>query len=108
ELRMGFSDMTLVDALSWMVTGDKSLKATIEYAYNMCADIGRIASVLKKEGARGIASMEVVVGIPIRPAAAERMPTAEALIEKMGAAVAQPKLDGFRIQIHLDRRHEEP
>lgn len=108
ELRMGFSDMTLVDALSWMVTGDKSLKTKIEHAYNMCADIGRIASVLKKEGIEGIVAMEVVVGIPIRPAAAERMPTAEALIEKMGTCVAQPKLDGFRIQIHLDRRHKEP
>jgi DNA ligase-1 len=108
ELRMGFSDMTLVDALSWMVTGDKSLKAKIEHAYNICADIGRIASVLKKEGADGIAAMNVVVGIPIRPAAAERMPTAEAIIEKMGTCVAQPKLDGFRIQIHLDTRHEEP
>lgn len=108
ELRMGFSDMTLVDALSWMVTGDKSLKIKIEHAYNMCADIGRIASVLKKEGVEGIMSMEVVVGIPIRPAAAERMPTAEAIIEKMGACVAQPKLDGFRIQIHLDKRQNEP
>jgi DNA ligase-1 len=108
ELRMGFSDMTLVDALSWMVTGDKSLKTKIEHAYNICADIGRIASVLKKEGIEGIVAMNVVVGIPIRPAAAERMPTAEALIEKMGACVAQPKLDGFRIQIHLDKRQEEP
>lgn len=108
ELRMGFSDMTLVDALSWMVTGDKSLKTKIEHAYNICADIGRIASVLKKEGAEGITTMNVVVGIPIRPAAAERMPTAQAIIEKMGTCVAQPKLDGFRIQVHLDRRHKEP
>jgi DNA ligase 1 len=108
ELRMGFSDMTLVDALSWMVTGDKSLKSSIERAYNICADMGRIASVLKNEGADGIASMDVVVGIPIRPAAAERMPTAEAIMEKMGTCVAQPKLDGFRLQIHLDKRGKQP
>ena len=42
------------------------------------------------------------VGIPILPAAAERLPTAAAIIEKIGPCVAQAKLDGFRLQIHVD------
>ena len=28
KLRLGFSDMTIIDALSWMETGDKSLRST--------------------------------------------------------------------------------
>lgn len=108
ELRLGFSDMTLIDALSWMVTGDKSLRVPIEHAYNICADLGFIAKMLKKEGIKGVENMDVVLGIPIRPAAAERMPTAEAIIEKLGPCVAQPKLDGFRLQIHLDKRGTVP
>ena len=40
KLRLGFSDMTVVDALSWMEVGDKSLRSIIEDAYNVCADIG--------------------------------------------------------------------
>ncbi len=102
QLRLGFSDMTLIDALSWMVTGDKSLRSEIENAYNVCADIGFIAQTLKQDGVEGIKTMHVHVGIPIRPAAAERLPRAQAIIDKIGACIAEPKVDGFRLQIHID------
>lgn len=105
KLRLGFSDMTLIDALSWMETGDKSLNEIIENAYNLCADIGLIAKTLKEHGSAALQKMHAQVGIPIRPAAAERLPTAAAIIEKLGPCVAQPKLDGFRLQIHLDKTH---
>jgi len=100
-LRLGFSDMTLIDALSWALAGDKSLRATIEHAYNICADIGRIAYVALSDGIDALENLNIVVGIPIRPAAAERLPTPEDIIEKIGPCVAQPKLDGFRLQIHF-------
>lgn len=108
KLRLGFSDMTLVDALSWMETGDKSLRSSIENAYNLCADIGLIGATLKKDGVAALERMHIHVGIPIRPAAAERLPTARAIVEKLGHCVAQPKLDGFRLQIHLDKTGKEP
>lgn len=103
KLRLGFSDMTVIDALSWMITGDKSLRAPIENAYNICADIGFIAHELKEKGIKAIEAMKIHIGVPIRPAAAERMPTAKAIIKKVGVCVAQPKLDGFRLQIHIDK-----
>ena len=102
KLRLGFSDMTLVDALSWMEVGNKSLRSFIENAYNVCADIGLIAYHLKKEGIEKIKNTKAHVGIPILPAAAERLPTAQAIIEKIGPCIAQAKLDGFRLQIHID------
>ena len=105
KLRLGFSDMTLIDALSWMITGDKSLRAVIENAYNICADIGLIAQKAKDGGAQALQDMHIIVGIPIRPAAAERLPTPQAVVEKLGHCVAQPKLDGFRLQIHIDKKH---
>lgn len=108
KLRMGFSDMTLVDALSWMESGDKSLRSTIENAYNICADIGFIAHTLKQNGIQAVANLHIQLGIPIRPAAAERLPTARAIVEKLGPCIAQPKLDGFRLQIHLDKRGAKP
>ena len=107
KLRLGFSDMTVVDALSWMEVGDKSLRGIIEDAYNVCADIGFIASVLKEEGIKALEKMHAKVGIPIRPAAAERLPTAKAIIEKIGTSIAQPKLDGFRLQIHVDKTKQK-
>ena len=102
QLRLGFSDMTLIDALSWMQAGDKSLRSALEDAYNMCADIGFIAKNLKEQGIEGIQTMQIHVGIPIRPAAAERLPNAQAIIEKIGPCMAEPKVDGFRLQIHID------
>ncbi len=108
KLRLGFSDMTVIDALSWMISGDKSLKSILENAFNICVDLGLIAYTLKKEGIEAIQKLSIQVGIPIRPAAAERLPTAQEIFEKIGPCVAQPKLDGFRVQIHLDKRGEKP
>lgn len=102
KLRLGFSDMTIIDALSWMLVSNKSLHARIEHAYNVCADLGHIAAVLKEKEVDGLDNVSIVVGIPIRPAAAERLPTAQEVFDKLGPCVAQPKLDGFRLQIHVD------
>ena len=107
-LRLGFSDMTIVDALSWMETGSKSLRADLEHAYNVCADIGLIAHTLKKSGIEALQHRDIHVGIPLRPAAAERLPSAQAIIEKIGPCVAEPKLDGFRLQVHIDKTGEVP
>ena len=103
-LRLGCSDMTILDALSWSQGNDKKLRPMIEHAYNVCADIGLVAELLDEKGADYLQNMQPRVGIPIRPAAAERLATAYDIIEKLGPCVAQPKLDGFRLQIHLDKR----
>lgn len=103
KLRMGFSDMTIIDALSWMSAGNKSLKPIIENAYNLCVDIGYIATELKQNGVRALEHMHVQIGIPIRPSAAERLPTAQEIVDKLGDCIAQPKLDGFRVQVHVKK-----
>ncbi|MBI2352722.1 ATP-dependent DNA ligase [Candidatus Dependentiae bacterium] len=105
-LRLGFSDMTIIDSLSWMVVGDKSIRKDIEHAYNICADIGLVALTLKQHGIKGIQDMQIHIGVPIRPAAAERLNSAQEIIEKLGPSIAQPKLDGFRIQVHIKKMKE--
>ncbi len=102
-MRLGFSDMTFIDALSWMQCGSKKLTPEIEHAYNICADLGLVTYMLKKDGIKAIEKMDIHVGIPILPAAAERLKNPQAIIEKLGDCVAQPKLDGFRIQVHLKK-----
>jgi len=106
-LRLGFSDMTILDALSWMLVGNKTLKSEIENAYNLCADIGLIAYSAKMAGIEDVQKLTVQVGIPVRMAAAERMPSSKDIVEKIGACVAQPKLDGFRLQVHIDNTGKE-
>jgi DNA ligase-1 len=101
KLRTGFSDMTIIDAFSWMLVGNKSLSKKIEHAYNICADLGLIAYTLKKESEDGLQNIHITVGIPILPSLAERLATAAEIIEKLGHCAAQPKLDGFRLQVHI-------
>ena len=41
KLRTGFSDMTVLDALSWMIGVDKKLRPEIEAIYNIRADLAK-------------------------------------------------------------------
>lgn len=102
KLRLGFSDVTILDALSVMERGDKSGRKEIERAFNVVADIGQIAKRVKKYGISSLADIKAEPGIPIRPSLAERISSAQEAVKKVGPEVAvEPKLDGFRIQVHL-------
>lgn len=97
NLRLGFSDMTILDALSLMVKGDKSARPQIEAAFNVSVDIGKIAKSVKEKGLAGLKLVKPEAGIPIRPSLAERLPSAEKILEKVGEKViVEPKYDGFR------------
>jgi DNA ligase 1 len=103
KLRLGFSDMTMLDALSWMLTGNKDNRALIEKAYNVQPDLGYIASSVKKDGVRGLSHVKPKVGTPILMAKAERLGTCAEIIEKIGECSVEPKFDGFRVQVHYNK-----
>lgn len=100
RLRLGFSELTILDALSWLVGGDKSKRKTIEEAYNVQTDIGQIAQIIKKKGLKGLKTLKIHLGVPIMPALCQRLPNAEEIIKKMGQIAVEPKYDGTRMQIH--------
>lgn len=104
KLRLGFSDLTLLDALSWMVTGDKSKRQEIEEAYNNRADVGQIAQIIKGRGLKGLRGIKVSLGVPIMPALCQRLPTVEEMVEKLGKMAVEPKYDGTRLQIHFSKK----
>lgn len=101
RLRTGLADAKVLDALSVIEAGDKSLRATIEGAYNVFPDIGKIAQLVLKDGVKGLAHVTATPGIPIRPAQSERLPTPERIVEKLGTFAVEPKMDGFRVQVHV-------
>lgn len=104
KLRLGFSNMTIIDALSWSQTGDKSLRDNLETAYNVRADIGQIASIFKKDGINAIRNIIPKPGVPIVPSRATPLFTPKEILEKMSGKLAlEPKFDGFRVQIHIDK-----
>lgn len=104
RLRLGFSDKTVLDALSWMEAGDKSLKPLLEKAYQVLPDVGLLAREAKEKGVkRACKGILPVVGIPVLPMLSQRIKSPSEMIEKMGEVDVEPKLDGLRIQIHFLR-----
>lgn len=102
KLRLGFSDMTILDSLSWMIDGSKTHREEIERAYNVRPDLSFISTTLKKKGISGLESTQPTVGTPILMARAERMSTGAEIIEKIGRCAVEPKYDGFRLQVHFN------
>ncbi len=109
KLRLGFSTMTMLDALSWSVVGDKSENSYLEDAYTRKADVGKLATLylsLKEESQKNRLrtikqEYSVEVGIPVVPALCQRLNTSQEVIEKMEQVIVEPKYDGMRIQLHV-------
>ncbi len=105
ELRLGLGDATMLEALSLAYCGTRDKKTELENAYNICSDLGLVGETISSKGIDAIERFRVTLFKPIRPALAERLPTAEEIIEKMhGKAAVEQKYDGFRCQIHKDGR----
>jgi DNA ligase-1 len=104
NMRIGMGEPTIIDALSYAVAGDKSLRQDIERAFNLSSDLGLVAEALLSDGMERVKKFKPVPGSPIRPALAERLESAQAIIEKLGRCAVEGKYDGFRIQVHKDKK----
>ncbi len=101
-LRLGFTELTFIDALAQFL-GDKKLDDQIEGAYNIHPDIGLIAKRLKQKGIKGIAEITIEPGVPVLSQRAQRLGSAKEAIEKMHLVWAEYKFDGTRVQLHINR-----
>ncbi len=103
NLRLGIADMTILDALAIAYTKNKENRKIIERAYNLSSDLGDVAKTLAEFGLEGIKNYRVKVGRPIRMMLAQRLTSAEEILEKLGGkAACEWKYDGERIQLHKD------
>src|SRR5258707_30407 len=110
NLRLGIGDATVLDALAKARWNDARKRKLLEGAYNKTSDLGLIGRTIfehpdEEEAQHAVAVLDVRVGKPIHSQLAERLPSAEAIIAKMGVVVAQYKYDGLRAQIHKDGQH---
>ncbi|MBX4205865.1 ATP-dependent DNA ligase [Candidatus Microgenomates bacterium] len=106
RLRLGFSDKTIIDALSWMHTGDKSLSKEIEKAYFVVPDIALLAKEIKQKGIKeAVKNITPILGTPVLPMLAQRVKSPTEMIEKMTEVAIEPKFDGLRAQIHFDGKN---
>ena len=100
RMRLGVGDPTVLDAFSFAKVGDRSLRKGLERAYNETSDLGLVGKTLWEGGIEAVECLGVRVGNPVRPALAERLPSVEAIIAKLGLAAVERKYDGFRCQVH--------
>ena len=102
-LRLGIAENTVMDALAIAFSGDKENRKKLQYAYNVSSDLGKVAETIATKGLEGIEKFEIVLFNPIRPMLADRVKSEEEAIEKMGDEfAAEYKLDGERVQLHIE------
>jgi DNA ligase-1 len=107
--RLGVGDATILAAFTQArLGGTKPEQTALEDAYNRTSDLGLLGETLWTSGLDAVKQLQVMVGRPIRPQLAERLPDVPSLLEKLGGkAHVQLKFDGVRVQLHLDRGKPE-
>lgn len=107
KLRLGFSDKTVLDALSYLESGTKEGREALDAAYQLAPDVGELAELVKEMGAeKSRKAVKIVLGRPMMPALAQRLRTADEMVAKMGQVGVEPKYDGTRVQIHYSRTRQ--
>jgi len=102
RLRLGVGDATVVEATAVGALGDRARKHVVEHAYNVRSDLGSVVRLAYAGGERALARIGPRVGVPVRPALAQRLPSAAAVVRRLGRVQAEPKYDGIRLQLHRD------
>jgi DNA ligase-1 len=101
SLRLGIGTPTILDALAIVHAGGRADRKVLERAYNICSDIGLVASTLVAGGLDAVAGIHVRAGSPVRAMAAQRLSEASEILAKLGGTCsAEYKYDGIRVQVH--------
>lgn len=98
SLRLGFSEKTVIDALS---EAFNSPSKQIEEVYNIRPDIGYVAAIVK---VGDLKRARPTIGVPVVPMLAQRLNSTSEMIKKMEEVSVEPKFDGLRIFIHYRRK----
>ncbi len=120
RLRLGVADMIFLDALAaWHLgrgvrsvtemeekdrTELEDVRRRLERAYDLRSDLAVVAETLAEHGMKAVDRLDIEVGVPLRPMAAERLKTLSEILEKMEGRVAMEyKYDGLRMQAHVPK-----
>ncbi len=100
-LRLGIGTPTILDALAQVHAGGRAARPVLERAYNICCDLGRVASTLADGGVAAVEQLQVRPGNPVRAMLAQRLSDAAEILAKLGGqCAAEYKYDGVRVQAH--------
>lgn len=99
EARLGALAGVMIDAVA-KATGIKA--ATIRRGVMLRGDLGATATLALTDGVDAVEALDIVVGRPILPMLASTASSPADAIEATGDALVEWKLDGARIQVHID------
>ncbi len=101
NLRLGIGSPTILDALAQVHAGGRANRKVLERAYNICCDMGLVASALVEDGLAGVEQIHVSPGHPVRVMLAQRLADAAEILARLGGeCAAEYKYDGMRLQAH--------
>jgi DNA ligase-1 len=101
NLRLGIGTPTILDALAQVYAGGRAQRKVLERGYNICCDIGLVASTLVSGGLAAVEKLHVQAGNPVRAMLAQRLSDAAEILAKLGGRCsAEYKYDGVRVQAH--------
>ncbi len=99
ELRQGALDGVMTDAIAKAFGVPL---ADVRHAVMLRGALAAVATVAAREGAEGLAAIDLQVGRAVQPMLAQSAPSVAAAMEKLGgeAVAVEWKLDGIRVQAH--------
>ncbi|MEM7324895.1 MAG: ATP-dependent DNA ligase [Actinomycetota bacterium] len=100
DARQGALAGVMTDAVA-KATGIKA--ATVRRAVMLRGDLGETAAIALIDGVDGLEAIDLAVGRPIQPMLASTAADVSEAIEATGSASVEWKLDGARIQVHINR-----
>ncbi len=103
RLRLGLNEKTILDALSWAISGSKDKRELLDLAYGVRADLGLIGELALDKKFVELENFKVVPGIPVASKLVERVSSFEEVFKRAKRWVLQPKYDGLRTQIHINK-----
>ena len=104
-MRLGIAENTIMDALAIAFTDSKENRELVENAYNVSSDLGKVSEVLTEDGVDGLLKFKVSIFSPIRPMLADRVKSEDEAIKRIeNEFAAEYKLDGERVQIHIENK----
>jgi DNA ligase-1 len=102
KMRLGVADMTMIDALA-ATFATKEERDRVERAYNVSSDLGEVARALMEGGLAAVDNVHLQMFRPIRSMLAERLPTLEEIMGRLGECALEYKYDGLRCQAHISK-----
>ncbi len=77
------------------------LVGIVQHAYDVTNDFGEVASIARSKGIKGLTTLDLAVGKPLKVMLAIKAKSITDALETVGRpAEVEYKLDGFRLQIH--------